>query len=317
MEPYCAPWWLPGRHLQTLASIFARGQSVTYTRERWDTPDGDFIDVDWAGPEDAERLLVMFHGLEENSSSHSARAVARRALAAGGWRFAMPHFRGCGGSPNLKPRAYHAGDSKEADWILRRFAVRHAAVYAVGVSLGGNVLLKWLGEQADSGVTVVRRAVAVSAPFDVTAFGKCIDRGLNFFYGMYFLSSLRRKVLQKIKQFPDEFAALNITAFGVDAVKTLPEFDDLLTAPLHGFGNKLNYWKLASALAVLPMIRVPTLILNARNDPFLPEQVLSEIGDVPRNVVLEFPSQGGHVGFPGRDQWLARRILHFLSLPNS
>ena len=317
MEPYHAPWWLPGGHLQTLASIFVRGQSVKYTRERWDTPDGDFIDVDWAGPERAERLLVMFHGLEENSKSHSARAVARRAVASGDWRFAMPHFRGCGGTPNLKPRAYHAGDSEEADWILRRFAARHDAVYAVGVSLGGNVLLKWLGEQGDSAVKIVRRAVAVSAPFDVTAFGKCIDRGLNFFYGLHFLASLRCKVLQKIEQFPNEFAALGITAVGVRALRTLPEFDDLVTAPLHGFGNKVNYWKLASAVSVLPKIRVPTLLLNARNDPFLPEQVLSEIEDVPSNLVLEFPPQGGHVGFPGRNEWLVRRILDFLSLPNS
>ena len=216
----------------------------------------------------------------------------------------MPHFRGCGGSPNLLPRAYHAGDSKEADWILRRFARVFPSVYAVGVSLGGNVLLKWLGEQGDSAVNVVHRAVAVSAPFDVTAFGKCIDRGLNFFYGLRFLSSLRQKVLQKIEQFPDEFAALGISASRVRALWTLPEFDDLVTAPLHGFGNKLNYWKLASAISVLPKIRVPTLLLNARNDPFLPEHVLSEIRDVPSNLVLEFPSQGGHVGFPDRNQWL-------------
>ena len=317
MEPYRAPWWLPGRHPQTvLASLFERRQDVPYIRERWTTPDGDFIDVDWAGTENAERLLVMFHGLEENSQSRSARAVALRASSSG-WRFAMPHFRGCGGSPNLLPRAYHAGDSKEADWILRRFARLYPSVYVVGVSLGGNVLLKWLGEQGDSAFNVVRRAVAVSAPFDVTAFGKCIDRGLNFFYGLYFLASLRRKARQKIKQFPAEFAALGITASRVCAVKTLPEYDDLVTAPLHGFGNKLNYWKLASAVSVLLKIRVPTLLLNARNDPFLPEHVLSEIGDVPSNLVPEFPSQGGHVGFPGRNQWLARRILDFLSLPNS
>jgi len=316
MEPYRAPWWLPGGHLQTLASIFASAPSVDYTRERWDTPDGDFIDIDWAGREDAQRLLVMFHGLEENSESRSARMVAQLALASG-WRFAMPHFRGCSGSPNAKPRAYHSGDSEEADWILRRFAAVSPAVHAVGVSLGGNVLLKWLGEQGDSAVNVVRRAVAVSAPFDVTAFGKCIAGGLNYFYGLYFLRSLRPKVLHKIKQFPEHFAALGITAPGVDALNTLPEFDDLVTAPLHGFSGKSDYWSRASAVTHLTKIRVPTLLINARNDPFLPEQVLTEIGAVPSNVILEFPAQGGHVGFPGRSLWLPRRVLDFLSAPNA
>ncbi len=149
-------------------------------------------------------------------------------------------------------------------------------MYAVGVSLGGNVLLKWLGEQGDSAVNVVRRAVAVSAPFDVTAFGKRIDRGLNFFYGLYFLASLRRKALQKIEQFPAEFAALGITASRVRAVTTLPEYDDARDGAVARVPNKFDYWKLASAVSVLPKIRVPTLILNARNDPFLPEQVLSD-----------------------------------------
>ncbi len=314
METYRAPWWLPGRHAQTiLPSLLAPGQSVRYTRERWGTPDNDFIHVDWSGPENAERLLVMFHGLEDDSRSRSARAVALRASASG-WRYAMPHFRGCSGSPNLLPRAYHAGDTEEIGWMLRRFAALYPAVHAVGVSLGGNVLLKWLGEQGDSAVNVVRRAVAVSAPFDVTTFGENIGRGFNQVYGRYFLSRLRKKALQKIEQFPAEFAALGISAKCVRALTTLPEYDDLVTAPLHGFGNKLNYWRLASAVSVLPKIRVPTLILNARNDPFLPERVLPNPGDLPGNVVLEFPSEGGHVGFPGRSQWLPRRILDFLSL---
>ena len=320
MEPYRAPWWLQGGHSQTiLGGLLGPGQSVAYTRERWTTPDGDFVDVDWAGPENAERLLVMFHGLEDNSRSRVARAVAQRALAMGNWRYAMPHFRGCSGSPNLRPRAYHAGDSEEADWMLRRFAALYPAVHAVGISLGGNVLLKWLGEQGDTAVNVVRRAVTVCAPFDVTAFGENIGRGFNNIYGWYFLyvAGLRRKALMKIKQFPAEFAALGISASCVRAIKTLPEYDDVVTAPLHGFGNKFNYWRLASAVNVLPQIRVPTLILNARNDPFLPERVLAKASDLPRNLVLEFPSHGGHVGFPSHSQWLPRRIVDFLLVPKA
>jgi predicted alpha/beta-fold hydrolase len=315
MEDYSAPWWLPGRHLQTmLAPLFALGQRVNYERERWTTPDEDFIDVDWAGEVNAPRMLALFHGLEGDSQSHYARAIVALALRSGGWRCAVPHFRGCSGEPNLKPRAYHAGDSEEIDWILRRFAERHPAVHAVGVSLGGNAVLKWLGEYADDAATLVRRAAVVSAPFDLTAFGTAVGEGFNRVYGWYFLyvAGLLRKALQKTKRFPGEFSALGIAYSHVRAVTTLPEFDDALTAPLHGFRNKFDYWKRASAVDLLPNIRVPTLLLNARNDPFLPERVFPKTGDLRGNVELQFPQDGGHAGFPGQNQWLARRVVAFL-----
>lgn len=318
MEAYRRPWWLPGRHLQTmLAPLFALRQHVTYDRERWTTPDGDFIDVDWAGKVNAPRLLVLFHGLEGNSGSHYARAVVTRALANDNWRCAVPHFRGCSGEPNLKARAYHAGDSKEIDWILRRFAERHSAVCAVGVSLGGNALLKWLGEYTDEAGTLVRRAAVVSAPFDLAAFGDTIGRGFNRVYGWYFLyvAGLRRKALQKIKRFPGGHSALGITYSEVRVVTTLPNFDNVVTAPLHGFRDAFDYWERTSAVGLLPKIHVPTLLLNARNDPFLPERVLPKPGAVRGNVQLEFPQDGGHAGFPGHDQWLARRVVEFLSVP--
>jgi predicted alpha/beta-fold hydrolase len=316
MGPYRAPWWLPGAHLQTiLAPLFSWRQRVAYDRDIWTTPDGDFIDVDWAGPEDAPRLLVLFHGLEGNSGSHYARAVVARALAEGGWLCAVPHFRGCSGEPNLKPRAYHAGDSDEINWILRRFADHHPAVHAVGVSLGGNALLKWLGEQGDAANSVVQRAAAVSAPFDLTAFGNNMGRGFNLVYGWYFIyfAGLRRKILEKLERFRAELMELNIWEWRIRDATTLPRFDDVVTAPLHGFGGKSDYWKRASAVKLLPEIRVPTLLLNAKNDPFLPKRVLPKKRHVPGNLTLEFPQEGGHAGFPGFDQWLARRVLEFLS----
>lgn len=318
MEPYQAPWWLPGGHLQTIAApLLERGQSVGWMRERWDTPDGDFIDVDWTGPNDAPRLLVLFHGLEGSSRSHYARAIAAMAINVGVWRCAVPHFRGCSGEPNLKPRAYHAGDSEEIDWILRRFARAHPAVYAAGVSLGGNALLKWLGERGDSAASVVKRAAAVSATFDLAAFGHSLATGFGRVYSWYFLNCtpLRRKALAMAVRFPREFAALGISAERIRAATTLADFDDALTAPLHGFGNKERYWQLASALGLLSAIRVPTLLLNARNDPFLPERALPDRGQVSDAVTLEFPYEGGHAGFPGMNHWLARRVLDFMSDP--
>lgn len=320
MDPYRAPWWLPGAHLQTmLAPLFALGQRVTWGRERWATPDGDFIDVDWAGPESARRLLVLFHGLEGSSNSHYARAIVALALARGGWRCAVPHFRGCSGELNRKARAYHAADSEEIDWILRRFSDRHGAVHTVGISLGGNALLKWLCERGDSASGVLRGAAAISAQLDMKAFGDNIERGFNRVYGWFFLylTSMRGKALRKMELFPEEHAALGVSGRRVRAASTLPEFDDALTAPLHGFADKLDYWKHGTTVDLLPKIRVPTLLLNGRNDPFQPERVLPKPGDVPDNLTLDFPEHGGHAGFPGRKQWLARRVLEFLSRQQS
>jgi len=303
-----------------LAPLLALGVRLDYDqRERWDTPDGDFIDIDWAGPERAPRLLVLFHGLEGNSASHYARAIGAQALASGGWRYAVVHFRGCSGEPNRKPRAYHAGDSDEIDWILQRFAARHASVYAVGVSLGGNALLKWLGERGAAAAAVVRRAAAVSATIELKAFGENIGTGLNRVYGWYFLylAGMRAKALGIIDRFPEECAARGVSARRVEETTTLPEFDDALTGPLHGFRDKFDYWSRASSINLLPQIRVPTLLLNARNDPFLPGRVLPRPDGVADRLTPDFPLEGGHAGFPGRRQWLARRVLHFLSAADS
>lgn len=286
-----------------------------YSRERWTTPDGDFIDVDWGGDARAERLVVLFHGLEGNSASHYARALAQ-AASARGWRLALPHFRGCSGEPNLLPRAYHSGDSAEVDWLLHRFSARAApsALYAVGVSLGGNVLLKWLGERGCEATRIVRRAVAVSAPLDLPAAGNALDRGFNReVYTRAFLISLKRKALAKLTRFPDLFDAR-----AVRTARTLRAFDNAVTAPLHGFRNTDDYWARASCGPWLARISLPTLVLNARNDPFLPVAALESVQrSAAPSVVLESPATGGHVGFvegpfPGR-RWLPRRILEFLS----
>jgi predicted alpha/beta-fold hydrolase len=310
LSEYRAPWWLPGGHLQTIVAAFAPAPRVAFVRETWETPDGDFIEVDCAGASESAPLLVLFHGLEGSSRSHYARAIAAEALARG-YRFALPHFRGCSGRLNRLPRAYHSGDSEEADWILRRFAER-GPVAAAGVSLGGNVLLKWLGERGTGASRWVHRAAAVSAPIDLAAAGNALDYGLNRrTYTRIFLLTLKAKAIAK--------RALGQLAFDLKTLskaRTLREFDDMITAPLHGFRDTDDYWTCASSAPYLARIAVPTLVLNARNDPFLPADALERAarGAAP-SVLLEFPHTGGHAGFPGRGRWLARRVLDFLSAP--
>jgi predicted alpha/beta-fold hydrolase len=307
LSSYRAPWWLPGGHLQTIFAALAPAPRVAFRRERWDTPDGDFIDLDWAEPQaraSGAPLLALFHGLEGSSASPYARAIAAQALAAG-WRCVVPHFRGCSGELNRLPRAYHSGDSAELDWILRRLE----ADYAVGVSLGGNALLKLLGEK---GAAIgVRKAVAISAPLDLAAAGRTLDRGLSReLYTRMFLKTLKKKTFEKMQRLQ-----ISVDRARVMNARTFWQFDDAVTAPLHGFLGADDYWARSSSAPWLARIRIPTLVVNARNDPFMPASVLDSLGDLPPNVVLEFPRSGGHAGFPGSKRWLARRALEFLSAP--
>jgi len=306
LSPYRAPWWLPGGHLQTLYGALGPAPRVAWRRERWDTPDGDFIELDWSGG-DAGPLVALFHGLEGGSGSHYARKLAA-AAAARGWRCVVPHFRGCSGAANRLPRAYHSGDSAELDWILRRLQPDFAA----GVSLGGNVLLKWLGEQGAGAARIVRRAAAASAPLDLAASGHALDRGLNRrLYARHFLVTMKAKARAKIASH-----RLPIDAARVARARTLHAFDDLVTAPLHGFRDADDYWARASSAPWLEHIRVPTLLVNARNDPFLPPAALAAATRrASADVVLEFPRSGGHAAFPGRAQWLAHRLLEFFAAP--
>jgi len=322
MSTYRAPLWLRGGHLQTIyASALMPRPRVAYRRERWDTPDGDFIDLDWIesreqGPrakaQGATPLVVLFHGLEGNSRSHYARALMA-ALGERGMRGVVVHFRGCSGEPNRMPRAYHSGDAQEIEWILRRLRAQNAGapLFAVGVSLGGNALLKWLGETGASAMAVVDRAAAVSAPVNLMISGDALGTGFNLIYTRNFLMTLKRKALDKHALYPDLFDAARLRA-----ASTLREFDDLVTAPLHGYRNTDDYWTRASSKPGLRDVRVPTLVLNARNDPFLPASALPGAGEVSTAVTLEQPEQGGHVGFvsgafPGNMDWLPQRVLKF------
>jgi predicted alpha/beta-fold hydrolase len=284
-----------------------------YRRERWTTPDDDFIDVDWLdGLADAP-LLVLFHGLEGSSGSHYALALGEWAQARG-WSLAVAHFRGCSGEINRAPRAYHSGDFEEIGWILARLRARHAGpLYAVGVSLGGNALLRWAQEAGSTAAGVVRALASVSAPVDLAASGQAIGRGLSRqVYTRMFLHTMKPKALQKLAQFPGLFDAK-----ALHAAQDLYAFDNVFTAPLHGFKNTQDYWQRASAKPRLADIRLPALVVNALNDPFVPASSLPRQNEVGSKVSLWQPEQGGHVGFmagppPGHLQTLPQTVGDWL-----
>ena len=318
MTAYRSPFWLPDGHTQTIYPLLIKPSPPPYRRERWETPDGDFIDLDWNHPSPATSashsspVLVLFHGLEGSSGSHYAISLMRAAVAIG-WTGVVVNFRGCSGEINRLPRAYHSGDSAEIDWILQRLRQRfpQRLRYAVGVSLGGNALLKWLGERETAAGTCLQAAAAISAPLDLSASGHHLGCGFNRLYSRHFLHTLKRKAAAKLRLHPGLFDAQRLRA-----ANSLYAFDDLVTAPLHGFAGAEDYWRRASSKPWLKGIRLRTLLLNARNDPFMPARVLPSPGQAGASVLLEFPLQGGHVGFvaghpPGRLDWLPHRILHF------
>jgi hypothetical protein len=297
MRHYRAPWWLPGGHLQTIwPALAARprpAEALRLDRERWRAPDGDFIDVDHLPGGAGAPWLVLFHGLEGSSSSRYAIAFAQAAQARG-WRFSIPHFRGCSGEINLAPRSYHSGDFEEIGWMLTRIRARaDAPVFAAGVSLGGNALLRWSEEAGETAAQTVRAVAAVSAPLDLIAAGAAIDQGLNRqIYTRNFLRTMKPRALAKLAQHPGLFDRRKL-----EAATTLRAFDDAFTAPLHGFADVDDYWTRASARPHLHRIRVPALVLNARNDPFVPGASLPAPHQVGDHVTLWQPDDGGHVGF--------------------
>ena len=310
LAAYRAPWWLPGGNAQTIwAATLSRRHpeglaAPNFVRERWDTPDGDFIDVDHAPapaalvpapvPVPAPRHLVLFHGLEGTSASQYAQGFAHAARQRG-WGYSIPHFRGCSGVLNRGPRAYHSGDFEEVGWILSRLRERTAApLLAVGVSLGGNALLRWAEEAGDSAAATAAAVAAVCSPIDLAAAGAAIDQGFNrLVYARMFLATMKPKALAKWQQHPGLFDRDKVAA-----ARTIYAFDDAFTAPLHGFRDTPDYWKRASALPHLGAIRIPALVVNTANDPFVPAASLPPAGRIGRDVELWRPLHGGHVGFP-------------------
>lgn len=356
-SPCPNPFWLPGGLPQTLyGATAAHHHHIAFIRERVDTPDGDFIDFDWAGPglntertpsgevvradprlahtaakrwmrdddrialsaDDGGPALILFHGLEGGSNSHYAQAVAHHFRALG-WVVVIAHFRGCSGFSNRMARAYYSGDSADLAFMLEtvRRHMPHARWHAVGVSLGGNAMLKCLGDNPDS-TRWLTACAAVCVPLDLAACGNHLStsRAVRTLCAWYFLKPMKNKLMEKARRFPGTIDVLRLGRIG-----TLREFDDLYTAPMHGYKNALDYWTRAASKPALKSLGTPALVLNTRNDPFVPAPSLPGAHDCSDQVLLHQPAQGGHVGFtsgpfPGHTGWLPARLERYFKTGN-
>lgn len=299
---YTSPIWLPGGHTQTIwSALYAQCRfmkALPLVRERWLSPDGDFLDVDRQSASTPSRpLLVLFHGLEGSSRSHYAQAFADWA-AQHDLNFLVPHFRGCSGEINTAPRAYHSGDHQEIDWLLKKIRKEHHTaggnkVVAVGVSLGGNALMCWAAEQGSFANKQAEAIASICSPLDLVSSGQAIGKGFNrLVYTRMFLQTMKPKASAKWAQYPGLF---DLDA--MMAARDLDEFDGVFTAPVHGYKNTMDYWTKASAKPLMRQIQLPALALNAINDPFVPASSLPTKKDVSADVELWQTKQGGHVGF--------------------
>lgn len=316
---YKAPFWLPGGDAQTMGPrLFCSVPRVAFQRERMELPDGDFILVDWlytSGRADtpSDKLVILSHGLEGDSTRSYMRAMAL-AFAKRGWDVAARNFRGCGGVMNRLPAIYHSGNVDDLDAVARDAVERgYRRIALVGFSMGGNQVLKYLGERAGGLPDAVCGGAGVSVPCDLTGCSMELSRPRNRIYMEYFLRTLRKKMREKHEVYPDLFPVGNI-----DAIKTFKEFDDTFTAPLNGFADAEDYWAKGSCAPHLGKIRRRALVLNALNDPFLSPSCFpeAEARDNP-DLFLLMPEQGGHVGFPtarGKTVgWLEETVADFFA----
>jgi uncharacterized protein len=313
---YRPPWWYRGRHLQTLwGPLVRRGREPALRRERVETPDGDFVDLDWlAGHDRGAPLVVILHGLEGSSRSHYVSGLLRE-LEQVGWRGLVVNFRSCGGEVNRTRRLYHSGDTEDLEFVLGRLTARepNLRLGLVGVSLGGNVALKWLAERGDQVPARVAGAVAISTPFNLAACAAALDRGLNrALYTANFLSTMKGKLDKKAALYE---GVINLAA--ARKAKTFAQYDRLVTAPLGGFASERDYWSRSSSGPLLPQICRPTLLINALNDPFIPASTLPR-APIAKSRWLEavFLPEGGHAGFlegpSGARSWAEARAVEFL-----
>lgn len=308
-------FWLRGPHRQTLFAARCRPTpALTIDHESWHLPDGDVIDLAWlpdrAQPPDTP-VVVVLHGLTGSIDSSYARGLLRQVRARG-WRGLLMHFRGAGPRPNRLPQGYHSGDTADIGRLLRRLREDYpsAPLFAAGYSLGGNVLLKYLGEQGDA--APLNAAVAVSVPFDLDRCATAINRGLSRAYQAHLLTHMRAEIRRKA-----DIVARALTLPDLDTLRDFRAFDDAVTAPLNGFADAADYYARCSSRPFLRYIRVPTLILHAADDPFMHPDVVPQAGELAPCVRLELSAHGGHVGFVAGDRfsrpryWLEDRIPRF------
>lgn len=294
---YSPAWWIPGGHLQTLwGKLFRRQTPAPTVLERWDTPDGDFLEIHRLGGERAAPRVLMLHGLEGTIRSHYAQALLNEA-GRRGWGADLLIFRSCGSELNRTRRFYHSGETGDLGFVIDKILDEFPAspLALAGVSLGGNVLLKFLGERGDDLPPQLKAAAAISVPFDLARSARRINCGFSRFYQRFFLSSLRKKAQEKALRYPDLAPREKIAA-----LRTLEEFDNLITGPLHGFRDAQDYYARSSSLPYLKSIKLKTLLFSAVDDPMLPGEVLDEVREAARDnsaLVVDFVEKGGHAGF--------------------
>ena len=289
-SPYRARGLWKNPHLNTIwASKVRRVDSPPWQRTRLGTPDGDFLDVDCLR-ENSDKAVILLHGLEGNSDRTYIRGMAR-TMVSGGWDVLALNFRSCSGEPNRLPRSYHSGATEDLHVVVDAFKDEYDQLDAVGFSLGGNLLLKYLGEQGTA--SAIRAAVAISVPCDLAGSAGELARPSCRLYMWNFMRSLREKIRQKAAMFPAQ-----VSANGLDVMRTFHEFDDRYTAPLHGFRDAEHYWSSCSCRNFLSAVGVPSLLLSARDDRFLSDGCFPvEACRNSSHVTLEMPDTGGHVGF--------------------
>lgn len=305
--------WLRNPHLQTIwASLLRRRPPLDTRPERLELPDGDFVDLLWCGPQHGP-IIVVLHGLEGSIRSRYAAGIMA-GIAAHGWRGVFMHFRGCSGVPNRLPRSYHSGDTGDIRYLVETLRRREpqTPLAAVGYSLGGNALLKYLGESGRD--TPLEAAVAVSVPFDLDNAARRLERGLSRLYQRHLLASMHRKLRSKFAGRPGP-----VKPDEISALRSFRLFDDKVTAPLHGFAGVDDYYARCSSRRYLTGIGIHTLILHASDDPFMTPQAVPGEQEMSPTTRLELSRHGGHVGFvsgrwPWRTRyWLEERILAFLT----
>jgi hypothetical protein len=305
-------WWLPNSHLQTLWAPLFRKKilNIQLIRERVELPDGDFIDLDWTEKNATKPIVLLLHGFEGSVDSHYVKGMLD-AIKQQGWVGALMHFRGCSGEPNRLPRMYHSGETTDVAYIVEYLLQQTTMPIAtIGFSLGGNVLLKWLGETGSK--NPLKAAIAISVPFELHKAVKKLENGLSKIYQKRFINSLQKKLKHKFSSGPLPFCSEFLK------LKTLREFDDQITAPLHGFASADEYYSLSSSRAFLSSIQTPTLILHAKDDPFMSEDAIPNQDELPSSVELELSRTGGHIGFISGNlpwkpiYWLEERVPGFL-----
>lgn len=310
---YRAPFWLPGGHTQTVwPALFRRVRKVTGNPDRLELSDGDFVDLEWSG-QGSRRLAILSHGLEADLLTGYIQGMAA-ALVRRKWDVLVWNFRGCGNGPNRLLRMYHSGATEDLDAVVRHAMGKHPAesIALIGFSLGGNLTLKYLGEDAAALPDRIRRAVAISVPCDLACSSRELSLLSNKIYMERFLIAMRSKIRAKDRMFPGK---LDLT--GLLRVRTFQQFDDRYTAPLHGFRDAADYWEKNSCRRFMAGIRVPALLINARNDPFLGDDCYPAAEAAASDWLhFEAPETGGHVGFPtfgnGGEYWSETRAAEFL-----